>query len=886
MKTILIFFAACLTLAAQNPNTAIFPGAVAADSDLLVAKDNARTTLNGAINASVTTLVLSSATAFPTPVAITIDNEVLRCPSHVGTTYTCSRAFAGSTAAVHANQATVHGNLIDWHVNQANAEIKAVELSIFPSYNAKSRGLKGDERFVVDAAMTSGGNTVTSASAAFTTLDTGKTVTIQAGARGVSSAVYSSGGSVTGSANTYCAVSGFNGGGSGATGYISVRASNTLAASEPIVMITLGTGYTSTPTTASLGNGNQGTTCSGTIAVTGTLYALPITGTATYVSATSVTLSTTATSTVSGAAMAIGTDDSSALTSLITTVYTAGGGEIYFPPGFYLIKSAITLPNDGSSQVAKQPPISFRGDGGRWDGEWTDRVAAASTLDLRYAGSYGKIVTYGSGSFKATGISFADSGFDQTPFIFSTNTTVTVRDNSFIGSGPGALLSQNDAVALGGSSLTVGNSPTAPFQGYGTQIDHNYFSKIVRGLYGKTYTNSVVLSNNTWSWNCGGRAAFEMDGTGGQSEALTWYGNLIEILNYQYGAIFTNAYNASGFGNTFWDQSFYLVRAIALRGTSTGHLCLNCLVEPSAQPAYIDEGSGNSPMSIQSGRAYGVWNFDENITVSGAILFGATTKFAQKSGGINYLFAGTDSLRLSASSGAADLLTIADVTGNMDVLGRISLAGTTFLSKVSGGKNYLWSGTDSLRVTTSGGGTDLLIIDGGTGNLTAIGSITAGTSMTAAGSVTAASVFLSGTKLASKNGAINYLWSGTGSLRVSTSGGGTDLLILDGGTGDLTTVGAFTAGTSITAAGSVTAASVFLSGTELASKNGAINYLWSGTGSLRVTNAAGTTDILTLTNAGNLALFTGSSYGVGASTGVTKTCGVLPTVVGGIITAC
>ena len=124
-----LLFSAVVSLA-QNPNTAAFPAATATDTTLLVATNNAQTTLNGAINASVTSIVLTSATRFVTPMAITIDSEVLRCTSHVTTTYTCTRGFAGSTAASHANGAKVQGLLIDWHHNQLSAELVAIEASL------------------------------------------------------------------------------------------------------------------------------------------------------------------------------------------------------------------------------------------------------------------------------------------------------------------------------------------------------------------------------------------------------------------------------------------------------------------------------------------------------------------------------------------------------------------------------------------------------------------------------------------------------------------------------------------------------------------------------------------------------------------------------------
>lgn len=115
-------------LKAQNPNTAVFPGAVATDNNLLVATDNARTTLAVAINASVTSIVLTSPTKFVSPLVMTIDGEQLLCLTHTGPTYTCTRGFNGSTATNHAFLAIVQGNMTAWHHNQLAAEVKSIEL--------------------------------------------------------------------------------------------------------------------------------------------------------------------------------------------------------------------------------------------------------------------------------------------------------------------------------------------------------------------------------------------------------------------------------------------------------------------------------------------------------------------------------------------------------------------------------------------------------------------------------------------------------------------------------------------------------------------------------------------------------------------------------------
>lgn len=79
-------FAVCLL--AQNPNTAIYPGGIATDNNLLVASDNAITTLSSSITSSATTIPLLTSTNFIAPTALTIGSEKVFCPTLSGSSYT------------------------------------------------------------------------------------------------------------------------------------------------------------------------------------------------------------------------------------------------------------------------------------------------------------------------------------------------------------------------------------------------------------------------------------------------------------------------------------------------------------------------------------------------------------------------------------------------------------------------------------------------------------------------------------------------------------------------------------------------------------------------------------------------------------------------------
>jgi hypothetical protein len=71
--------------------------------------NNAQTTLNGAINNSVTSLVVTSATGFPTVgnFRLLIDSEIMLVTAVSGTTFTITRGIEGTTAASHSSGAPV-----------------------------------------------------------------------------------------------------------------------------------------------------------------------------------------------------------------------------------------------------------------------------------------------------------------------------------------------------------------------------------------------------------------------------------------------------------------------------------------------------------------------------------------------------------------------------------------------------------------------------------------------------------------------------------------------------------------------------------------------------------------------------------------------------------
>lgn len=118
------------TLAAQNPNTAVYPTTLATDEDLLVASDRASTTLSSSISAAATSIPVTTATRFTPPMVITIGSEQIKVCSKSGNTLTvcpAGRGFAGTTAASAQAGTAVSGNVVAHHINQLAAELKAVQ---------------------------------------------------------------------------------------------------------------------------------------------------------------------------------------------------------------------------------------------------------------------------------------------------------------------------------------------------------------------------------------------------------------------------------------------------------------------------------------------------------------------------------------------------------------------------------------------------------------------------------------------------------------------------------------------------------------------------------------------------------------------------------------
>lgn len=255
------------------------------------------------------------------------------------------------------------------------------------------------------------------------------------------------------------------------------------------------------------------------------------------------------------------------------------GGVLYVPPGtFVLTTDPGTLPNDGATgQAPLQTSIKILGAGSFARGNVpADADGSSSVLDLQYSATNGKITTLGAGLLEAEGVTFMDSGGDNTPFFYSTNTTLRVHDCGFFGSKSGVNCDQ-DVFVLGGTVDQVGESADDQFSGYGTVIRDNWSNQIRRLVHGRMHANGVsVVDNTVWvhsGTNLVGGAAIEFDGdpndvTGSGISGINCHGNLIEVQNYVYG-VKLRAVVASTIGpNNFYDpggsfSAFYRCEAEA-----------------------------------------------------------------------------------------------------------------------------------------------------------------------------------------------------------------------------------------------------------------------------------------------------------------------------------
>lgn len=127
MKTLLFLFTAAAACLAQ---TAVFPGGIANSSNLTVARDGVLTTLLSAQASTDTVAVVTSSAGWVPYMIATIDSEQELVTVVAGNVLTVTRAFSGTTAAVHAIGVNVAANVDAYSKMALNVEVTAIETAL------------------------------------------------------------------------------------------------------------------------------------------------------------------------------------------------------------------------------------------------------------------------------------------------------------------------------------------------------------------------------------------------------------------------------------------------------------------------------------------------------------------------------------------------------------------------------------------------------------------------------------------------------------------------------------------------------------------------------------------------------------------------------------
>ena len=118
-----------------------------------------------------------------------------------------------------------------------------------------------------------------------------------------------------------------------------------------------------------------------------------------------------------------GSDMSAALSALLSTVYSAGGGTIVFDRGTYTLASNIVLPNDSATPRPSQPPIVFVGAGSQADGSWVlTNPVGGTTLLFTGTGGQAHVDTRGTGYFGVRDLTLRVGANTGLPIIMTART--------------------------------------------------------------------------------------------------------------------------------------------------------------------------------------------------------------------------------------------------------------------------------------------------------------------------------------------------------------------------------------------------------------------------------------------------------------------------------
>lgn len=114
-----------------NPNTPVYPSALATDLNLMVASNRAIAQLVFPLDSVSSSFTVTNGTVFTTPCLVQVDTEIILIGSKTGNLMqSCTRGFSSTSAAAHGQNADVKGYVLAYHHNQVSAEIQAIETAL------------------------------------------------------------------------------------------------------------------------------------------------------------------------------------------------------------------------------------------------------------------------------------------------------------------------------------------------------------------------------------------------------------------------------------------------------------------------------------------------------------------------------------------------------------------------------------------------------------------------------------------------------------------------------------------------------------------------------------------------------------------------------------
>ena len=329
-----------------------------------------------------------------------------------------------------------------------------------------------------------------------------------------------------------------------------------------------------------------------------------------------------------------GTNCTVAFNKMIDSVLRIGGGTIVFPDTLYEIDSIrfnrylqttilINGSNGTGDTIQVQAPIILAGKATQNYGE--GNVLMGGTIFHTNSAAKIFLFTKGLGKLTLENIGFSNKGKSSlSTFVKTTNTTLDIQKCFFEGRGGGYGSSDDTCIILGGILERNNKGDSAAFQGYGTFISNNNFSKISVAIRFGTYANAVWFRNNNIWTTCGNNNGAPIILNSGFRNGSSVAGNyitenLVEVNNYKFGVDLQNGVSNCYFNNSFFDANPPItVAAYNICSNCNVNTIVNTMRDGSIKLKIDSSGYGNLITTAEPG--------DTSITPNYA-LFKSTVTF-------------------------------------------------------------------------------------------------------------------------------------------------------------------------------------------------------------------------------------------------------------------